>query len=334
MRIRFRPLSCLWKFATAALAAFGLLLDAGIIGGSAFSLQSMMYYTVFVDVLVVVAFLRSAFWEVGHGQDTHDDRERGIGLKHAVTVAVIGSAMISGVSASTSFAGFVPTLAAKPFMCVIVPVMVVLDWLLFERKGRMHAASPFAWLGVPALYVACVLSAVAASRTTMGSTIVTLAYPYAFMDYATLGMLQTMIAAAQAAALFLVVGYVLVALDRLLSLTGRKHAKGPRIVRASVPGRTQSGRNGNDRSRQNASGSNAGTYAHGAQANGYDDPYSSASGYPAAGATSPVRGARGYAQTSPYRTAQMPSSVHAQAYNGSSNRNSGHHAYGNMYYDD
>lgn len=187
MRIRIRPLSLIFKFATAAVAALAVILDSGILTMS-ITPASLLYFTVTVDVLTVFCFLRCGFGALGDSRDERDDPDGGLGLKHALIVAVVASAILPRL-APAYFGGFVPALSAAPLMTVCVPAMVVLDWLLFERKGRTHVASPVLWLTLPLVYAVAVVALVLlCARYAAIVPVALTGYPYAFMSYSTIGV--------------------------------------------------------------------------------------------------------------------------------------------------
>jgi hypothetical protein len=108
-----------------------------------------------------------------------------------------------------------PFLKADVLLHDLSPVLFVLYWLLFVRKGSLRWLHPFLWLGYPLLYVVYALL-----RAT-----VTHRYPYPFLDAAALGNARVFQNVVFLAGGFLLVGLVIVALD---------HQCSRRLARSSV----------------------------------------------------------------------------------------------------
>lgn len=88
----------------------------------------------------------------------------------------------------------------------VLPPLFLLDWLLFVPKGEVAWRNGFACLGFPALYIGW----------TLGHGALTGWYPYPFVDVLDLGYAQTLLNIAGLVAAFLVLDFVLVAIDRLV----------------------------------------------------------------------------------------------------------------------
>ena len=101
-----------------------------------------------------------------------------------------------------------PSLWADVLLHDLSPILFVLYWLLFVPKGFLRWFHPFLWLGYPFLYVVY-----AFLRAT-----ITHRYPYPFLDIAALGHARVFHNIVLLAGGFLLVGLLMVALDRLLSM--------------------------------------------------------------------------------------------------------------------
>ena len=96
--------------------------------------------------------------------------------------------------------------------------MALLDWLLFDEKGRMPTWGPFAWVSLAVAYLAFTMVAVGVFGIYMGggTTADITPYPYDFLDPAiagtggVIGFCGGMIVA------FIVLGYVLLGVDQLM----------------------------------------------------------------------------------------------------------------------
>jgi hypothetical protein len=100
-----------------------------------------------------------------------------------------------------------PQWQANVLLHYVMPAFYVGFWLVFARKGMLRWAMPVAWLVYPLLYLAWALIRGAVSGF----------YPYPFIDAATLGYGRVALNALGITGVFIAVGLVFVALDRLLA---------------------------------------------------------------------------------------------------------------------
>jgi len=84
---------------------------------------------------------------------------------------------------------------------VVVPVGTVLDWLLFDEKGRWSRFAPVWWLVPPYLYFAYILISAAHMQPDAPGR-----FPYYFLNYERLGVGRMLLIAAVLTALFLALG--------------------------------------------------------------------------------------------------------------------------------
>ena len=99
----------------------------------------------------------------------------------------------------------------------IVPVATILDWLLFDEKGRLQLASPLLWTIFPLAYF---VYAMIASRIGGGIGYDGSRYPYPFIDADILGMGRVLVNVALLTIFFVALGYAFVLVDRLLCRAG------------------------------------------------------------------------------------------------------------------
>lgn len=106
----------------------------------------------------------------------------------------------------------------------VVPIMTLLDWLLFDPKGSMKKTDPLIWPLSMIVYFIFVMVMVYVFGVSMGSTLnIGSRFPYPFIDVDVLGVPQVALTAVIMIVAFVVLGYVLFALDRLLGKTGKAH---------------------------------------------------------------------------------------------------------------
>lgn len=99
----------------------------------------------------------------------------------------------------------------------VVPVLAVLDWILFMPHGRLRAVHAAEWLVYPALYAVFIFIRAEAAPPFYGTT----RYPYPFIDVDVLGGWVALIVIAMAVA-FYALGRLFVFLDGKLAVTTAK----------------------------------------------------------------------------------------------------------------
>lgn len=96
---------------------------------------------------------------------------------------------------------------------LILPIMVILDYILFDKKGLVTKKEPFIWIILPFLYwiFICI-------RAFMGKTFVYTGskYPYFFLDIDTFGLPQIILNVILAIILILILGFIFVFIDNIL----------------------------------------------------------------------------------------------------------------------
>jgi hypothetical protein len=96
---------------------------------------------------------------------------------------------------------------ANSFLHVVTPVLAALFWLGIVQKGALRLVDPLVFAAFPLLYFGYAMGRGAADGH----------YPYPFVNVAKIGLPQTLMNASLIAAGFLLAGYVLLFLDRVLS---------------------------------------------------------------------------------------------------------------------
>src|SRR5690606_5336808 len=95
---------------------------------------------------------------------------------------------------------------------LIVPLLAIFDWVLFDKKGRYTLLDPIRWLILPLVYFGFVLVAGPLGLTYDNGK----HYPYGFIDVDQNGLGAVLTTAALITLAFIVLGYLIWFVDSLL----------------------------------------------------------------------------------------------------------------------
>ena len=157
-------------------------------------------FTYQANVLAAAYFLWTLFSARADGR---------VGVRGAVVLYVIVAGVIWNLLLTEYSMGYTP---ANILLHIVVPVLVILDWLLVERSRRhVRWWQPLVWLIYPAVYV--VLALVVLNKAGRRA-------PYYFLDPDSVGMLVVVVNVGLLALFVLALGYGLSAVGRRSSIPG------------------------------------------------------------------------------------------------------------------
>ena len=204
--------SLIYRGAYILLSGFALLKWLGILDGN-YMLEDVVYYTTLSNILCFAYFLAMFVATILNRSD------KPISIlprfKGAITLCIAVTGILFAVLPGPNHVSF-----ASGILHYICPIMVFVDYLLFDEKGCYKAIDPVFWLAIPLLYVvfALVRGAVGGEIGDTGSK-----YPYPFLDPTPAGAGNEMflyIGIMMAA--FLLLGYILLLIDKIL---GKKRVR-------------------------------------------------------------------------------------------------------------
>lgn len=185
MIIKNRHALLIYRGLLALLALYGILSTAGVFKGS-FSSVVFVFYTVQSNALVAILFLylfiRGAL-RLNKGGYTPSAAL--LRVKGAVTLCITVTFLVFWVLLAPSM--FQMTEGDNYLLSfdnnavhTIVPLMTILDWVLFDEKGVFKKYDPLLWLATPVAYFLF-----AVIRAEIGGVIMTVnsRYPYFFIDF-------------------------------------------------------------------------------------------------------------------------------------------------------
>ncbi|MDO4796567.1 MAG: Pr6Pr family membrane protein [Coriobacteriales bacterium] len=221
MRIHSRMASIVWKVVLLAFGAYGLLDGSGILAG-AYEPGFPHMFTNVSNLFAWVYFLLAVVWLVRH-RENEDAVTFAPQVKYTATISLLITMLIAHFLLFDAMFQDGQLVWHLVFLHYLVPIMSLLDWALFDQKGRMPVWGPLVWLSLAVVYLVIVL--VGAGPLGMdlggGTTADITRYPYTFLDPAIAGVGGVAGFCVVMIVAFAVLGYVLFGIDRLMGKAAR-----------------------------------------------------------------------------------------------------------------
>jgi hypothetical protein len=184
------------KLGIALAALAGILIQAGAFSGR-WRWSVFNYFTLVSNVLCVGYYGIAASF-AARGRVSW----RPV-LKGALVMGMTVTGLVYHVMLSGSFTMQGTMAVSDVLLHTVVPLLTVLDWLVFEQKGRTTWKSPLAWIILPDAYFvirSCVSRS--ASLGYGGNR-----YPYPFLNADSLGWGRVWLNVASCTCFFILLGY-------------------------------------------------------------------------------------------------------------------------------
>jgi hypothetical protein len=202
-----RPLMAITGLAAAAGVALQLYLaftSARYAGVAATTVRYLSYFTILSNVMVALtcghALLGSSAGFLGRPT-----------VRAAIVVYIVVTGVVYAVLLGPHIVLQGPYVWSNALLHDVTPILYPLVWGVFGAHGRLRWGDASRWLIVPLVYMVW----------TLARGAVTDVYPYDFVDVSRFGMSAVLRNALGLCAAFLVLGLVVVAIDRAL---GRRRA--------------------------------------------------------------------------------------------------------------
>lgn len=217
MRIQNRKLSILWKTILLAFGLWGLLDGAGILSGH-YRKNFPHMFTNISNLAAWLYFACALLWYAGR-RDSEDSKIFAPTFKYTATVSLLVTMLIGHFLVFDAMFQNGHIVLHLVILHYIVPIMALLDWLLFDEKGRMPIWGPIAWVSLALGYLVFTMIAVGVFGIYMGggTTAELTSYPYVFLDPAIVGTGAVVGFCAAMLAGFILLGYIIYGIDRLMS---------------------------------------------------------------------------------------------------------------------
>ncbi|WEK58498.1 MAG: Pr6Pr family membrane protein [Candidatus Brevundimonas phytovorans] len=190
---------------------YGLMLHGNPqINAGELTLNFFSYFTILSNILVALALTAPAAAPNSRiGRWTLSEGVRAAVAMFIVVVGVVYHFLLAGIWAPQGWA-----LVGNSLLHYVMPIAFVVDWLAFTPKGRLRWIDPVKWLIPVLIYGGWTLLHGGLSGW----------WPYWFVDADTLGLGKVMVYFAGLLIFFLIVGLIVVAIDRSFGRRDRSRA--------------------------------------------------------------------------------------------------------------
>jgi len=217
MYINYKPLAVFLRMIIAMGGTLLLLAALQLFSGEP-QLKQLNYYSVIMLLITVIYYYVLSFWQINN---TKKDKTclapwlKGTLMLSAIASCAVTHFLINGNSIPSWSDNFV-----NDTVTYILPVVLFVDWLLFDKKGNFKLFFPFIWFIPAVLYTVYVYVAVLVLDKQMNFFAkypypFDDVYPYPFFDIATNGTVTTVATLLMLAVGFIALGFVLFLLDML-----------------------------------------------------------------------------------------------------------------------
>ena len=203
----------IYRFLTIASLAFGLIFN---LINTPYPSRLMAYFTMQSNLLCLIVFIFIPLIKKNHKNLYYK-------LKGAITIAILLTAIVYLIALMPNSFSMYSTNNYKLskalgnlLVHVISPILVTLDYLLFDEKGHLKLYYPWIWLIIPILYVCFVylfhslgghFYGIGGSRN----------FAYFFLDYQKIGILAVILWIIKISIFIIILGYILVCTDKVLA---------------------------------------------------------------------------------------------------------------------
>lgn len=144
-------------------------------------------------------------------------------IKSSITLAIIVTGLIYHflLSPSILFDINSPHMLydiANLIVHYFTPIMIFLDWLLFDPHGKIKLYYPLVWTVIPLIYASIAFIRAHFGEPIFKSTSGNLySYPYFFLDIDTIGLNRVCLWIGVLLIIFIIIGYILLGVDLMIN---------------------------------------------------------------------------------------------------------------------
>lgn len=208
--IKNKKLSIIYKVVLCVIAIISVILNIGFFTGKPIY-RGLTMFTNLSNILCAIYFIIDIIYLIknyNNKETTFLPSLKGIAMM-SITVTFLVAQFVLKMKISFSSSYEISFIGLH----YIVPIMTILDWVLFDKKGQIKMYSPLLWCLAPYLYfVSAIMSAQYGSGFGIDSK-----YPYPFMDIEKLGINRVYLTLMILTLIFILIGYIYYIIDKKLS---------------------------------------------------------------------------------------------------------------------
>ncbi|MFA4897824.1 Pr6Pr family membrane protein [Microbacterium sp.] len=216
-----RPLALVYRIIAFALILAGVVRNSGVLSGAP-DWSTLLFYTMISNLLclgwMLLLIIRTArdLRRLGtSGTSTPNARGSGA-VMMAISVTMLIYLIVLVPTRFQQGDADIFSLTDN-LIHIITPCLVIGDWLLFVPKGTFRWIDPLRWTLIPYAYLVFgFIYGALGGEFTPGQT-----YPYPFMNTEKLGLGGVALWIVALSATLVAVGFLFVAIDRMLGAAGR-----------------------------------------------------------------------------------------------------------------
>ncbi|MGU8655084.1 Pr6Pr family membrane protein [Clostridium perfringens] len=216
MFIKNKLISVLYKLIIIIICSYGIFIEIGIFDGKV-NFKIFNYFTIWSNILVLLYLICSIVWIIKYN-NTKKNNTFLPSLKGAITLNIVITFLVYNFILTKSnfdmkIANSYNMFIANKIVHYIVPVMMILDYLLFDNKGEYKKIYPVYWISIPYIYLFYVFIMI-----KLGNDVgINSKYPYPFLNIELLGNSKVFISIIYFNIAFILLGYLIFILDKLFS---------------------------------------------------------------------------------------------------------------------
>ena len=216
MRIDNKTASIVWKAVLLLFGAYGLLDGSGILAG-AYQTGFPHMFTNVSNLFAWGYFLLAVIW-LARNRTNGEATTFAPQAKYTATISLLVTMLIAHFLLFDAMFKDGQLVWHLVVLHYVVPIMTLLDWVLFDQKGKMPVWGPLVWMSLVVVYLAVIMICAGPLGLYMGggTTADISRYPYTFLDPTISGVGGVASFCAIMLVAFVALGYILFGIDRLL----------------------------------------------------------------------------------------------------------------------
>jgi len=210
-------MSAVFKLSIAVFGIVGIQLQLGLFTQSP-NWSMFTYFTNLSNLACVIYFICAVIWVLTVGtlkNMTFCPLFKGIVTMSITVTMLIAQCMLNDFPMNGTMG------IALILLHQVVPIMTILDWVIFDEKGQITKRSPVIWICAPLIYFAYSMIATQINGDLGNGS----RYPYPFIDVDALGAGTVALTVIVLVAAFIALGYLYYGVDHLLAGFAQKKKK-------------------------------------------------------------------------------------------------------------